>query len=316
MFQVIGGVYPTMITPYRDGKIDFPAVEALVEWYWKEGCDGIFAACQSSEIRFLSLEERVALTDAVVKKAKALAETDKTRPPMMIVASGHVSDGFDEQVKELTAVAEQKPDALILISNRMDLANTSEEAWIADAERLLKALPEEIPLGIYECPQPYKRLLTEGMIRWCIETGRFHFIKDTCCDGELLRRRLEICRDTPLKIFNANAQTLLQSLRDGAFGYCGVMANFHPSLYGMLMKTRSEELQGYLGLAAMLENLTYPVCAKYYLNRHQNLPMEWDARSADKEDFTPYRQDCIDQFALLDRFFCQKFQNGTKTVLG
>lgn len=302
MFQAIGGVYPTMITPYREGKIDFSAVEALVEWYWKEGCDGIFAACQSSEIRFLSLEERVELTKTVLRKARELAEKDKSRPPMSVVASGHVSDRFEDQVTELNAIAALKPDALILISNRMDIANTSEQAWIADAEKLLQAIDPEIPLGVYECPQPYKRLLTDGMIRWCIETGRFHFIKDTCCDATILRRRLDLCRDTPLKIFNANAQTLLQSLKDGAHGYCGVMANIHPSLYRELIRTHSEQLQGYLGLSAMLEGLTYPVCAKYYLDRHEGVSMEYDARSASKEAFTPYQRDCIDQFATLDRF--------------
>ena len=86
-FQVKGGVYPTMITPYKNREIDYDAVNKLVEWYWNEGCDGIFAACQSSDIMFLSLEERVKLTRTVIAKAKSLAETDKSREPMMIVAS-------------------------------------------------------------------------------------------------------------------------------------------------------------------------------------------------------------------------------------
>ena len=54
------GVFPTMVTPYtKEGKVDYEGVQALVEWYWKKGCDGIFAVCQSSEIFFLTLEERV-----------------------------------------------------------------------------------------------------------------------------------------------------------------------------------------------------------------------------------------------------------------
>ncbi len=301
-FNVIGGVYPTMITPYRNGEIDYNAVEELVEWYWKKGCDGIFAACQSSEILFLSLEERVRLTATVIRKAKALAEADPSRPPMMIVASGHVSDGFEDQVRELNAIAALKPDALILISNRMDIANTSDEAWIAETERLIAALPEDLPLGVYECPKPYKRLLSEKMIRWCAQTGRFYFIKDTCCDAGIIKKRLAICAGSPLKIFNANAQTLLQSLRDGAFGYCGVMANIHPELYVRLMKEDSDLLQGYLGLSAMLENLTYPVCAKYYLNKYEGIAMDLFARSADENNFTDYQKDCIDQFARLDGF--------------
>ena len=87
-FSVVKGVYPTMITPYKDGKIDEDGVRALVKFYWDTGCDGIFAVCQSSEIMFLSLEERVLLTRLVVAEAKKLAESDTSRAPMMIVASG------------------------------------------------------------------------------------------------------------------------------------------------------------------------------------------------------------------------------------
>lgn len=304
-FEVTYGVYPTMVTPYRkNGEIDYCAVEALVEWYWKRGCDGIFAVCQSSEILFLSLEERVRLTRTVIAKAKALAAQDRSRKPMQIVASGHISDRFDDQVKELNAIAAEGPDALILISNRMDIPNTSDEAWIADAERLIAHLPAEMPLGIYECPKPYKRLLSERMIKWCAGSGRFYFVKDTCCDADMIRRRLEWCKGSNLKLFNANAQTLLETVKDGCYGYCGVMANFHPDLYTRLLKgdlnsRAASVLQDFLGLAATVENLTYPCCAKYYLDRFGGVSMEPDARSADVNDLTPYQRSCVDQLAEL-----------------
>lgn len=304
-FEATYGVYPTMITPYRkNGEVDDTAVEALTEWYWKRGCDGIFADCQSSEIQFLTLDERVSILHTVMQKVYALAAQDPSRPRMTVVASGHVSDGFEDQVRELNAIAVEKPDALILISNRMDIANTSDEAWIADTGRLIAELPAEMPLGIYECPKPYKRLLTEKMLRWCAENGRFYFVKDTCCDAELIRARLEICKGSHLKLFNANAQTLLETVRAGVYGYCGVMANFHPDLYTRLLKgdlnsSDASLLQDFLGLAATIEGQTYPCCAKYYLNRFEGVAMEPDARSADVRNLTAYQKSCVDQLAEL-----------------
>lgn len=294
-----------MVTPYRkNGAVDDTAVEALTEWYWKRGCDGIFADCQSSEIQFLTLDERVSILHTVMQKVYALAEQDPSRPRMTVVASGHVSDGFEDQVRELNAIAAEKPDALILISNRMDIANTSDEAWIADTERLIAELPAEMPLGIYECPKPYKRLLSEKMLRWCVENGRFYFVKDTCCDAELIRARLEVCKGSHLKLFNANAQTLLETVRAGVYGYCGVMANFHPDLYTRLLKgdinsSDASLLQDFLGLAATIEGQTYPCCAKYYLNRFEGVAMEPDARSADVRNLTAYQKSCVDQLAEL-----------------
>ena len=304
-FEATYGVYPTMITPYRkSGEVDDTAVEALTEWYWKRGCDGIFADCQSSEIQFLTLDERVSILHTVMQKVYALAEQDPSRPRMTVVASGHVSDGFEDQVRELNAIAAEKPDALILISNRMDIANTSDEAWIADTERLIAELPADMPLGIYECPKPYKRLLSEKMLRWCVENGRFYFVKDTCCDAELIRARLEVCKGSHLKLFNANAQTLLETVRAGVYGYCGVMANFHPDLYTRLLKgdinsSDASLLQDFLGLAATIEGQTYPCCAKYYLNRFEGVAMEPDARSADVRNLTAYQKSCVDQLAEL-----------------
>ncbi len=304
-FEATYGVYPTMITPYqKNGAVDYDAVEVLTEWYWKRGCDGIFADCQSSEIQFLTLDERVKILHTVMRKVYALAEQDSSRPRMTVVASGHVSDGFADQVRELNAIAAEKPDALILISNRMDIANTSDEAWIADTERLIAELPADMPLGIYECPKPYKRLLSEKMLRFCVENGRFYFVKDTCCDADLIRTRLEICKGSHLKLFNANAQTLLETVRAGVYGYCGVMANFHPDLYTRLLKgdlnsSDASLLQDFLGLAATVEGQTYPCCAKYYLNKFEGVAMEPDARSADVRNLTAYQKSCVDQLAEL-----------------
>lgn len=314
-FSVIKGIYPTMITPYRDGRVDEDAVRALVRFYWETGCDGIFAACQSSEIMYLSVEERVALVRLVVQTARELAAADTSRPPMMIVASGHVSDEPGAQADELCRIAAEGPDALILITNRFDIANTTDAAWIADAEALLARLPADLPLGVYECPKPYKRLLSDAMLRWCVANGRFYFIKDTCCDADLIAHRLDICRGSHLEIFNANAQTLLPTLKAGGAGYCGVMANFHPELYVRLWRADwagkdASLLQDYLSLAATVETLTYPCCVKDYLNRYRGIAMETFARSADESLYTPYQRGCIDQFAELSEYITQNFEGG------
>ena len=58
--QFAGGVWPVMLTPFTDhNEVDYPALERLTEWYIENGVSGLFAVCQSSEMFFLSLEERV-----------------------------------------------------------------------------------------------------------------------------------------------------------------------------------------------------------------------------------------------------------------
>ena len=66
-------IFPTMITPYKkDRTIDYDTAVKYVDWYFENGMTGIFSVCQSSEIFFLSLEEKVKLNSVVYKRAKEL----------------------------------------------------------------------------------------------------------------------------------------------------------------------------------------------------------------------------------------------------
>ena len=91
-------------------------------------------------------------------------------------------------------------------------------------------------------------------------------------------------RGTAMGLFNANAQTLLPSLKLGAAGFSGVMANFHPDLYARLYQlfcqgdSRAQALQDFLGFAALSEKSAYPVTAKYHMNL-VGVPMELITRT-------------------------------------
>ena len=264
-------VFPTMITPYKeDGSVDYQTAEKYVQWYFENGCNGVFAICQSSEIFYLSLEERVKLNSVVWNKAKELEKTSGKR--FTVVSSGHISESIKDQAAELNAVAKSGSDAVILITNRLDLHDQGDDVWIANAEELLSYLPTDIKLGLYECPYPYKRLVTPKILDWCVKTGRFHYMKDTSCDSNVIAERNKQLDGSGFKLLNANCQTLLDSLQSGGFGYCGIMGNFHPALYVWLcnnFEKNPEEtkiIQSFLGTAGFTEaGLPYPLTAKYHM---------------------------------------------------
>ena len=294
--QINGGIYPTMITPYKDKKIDYDTAALLTDWYIQNGCSGVFAVCQSSEMAFLSLEEKVKLAKTVV---------DASKGRINVVASGHTSTSFDEQIRELSAIAETGVDAVVTVSNRFDLHNDGDDEWLRNAEKMLNSLDDSIQLGIYECPMPYKRLLTPRIIDWCIKTGRFSFIKDTCCSTEMLSDRLEQIKGSSLKLFNANGQTFLYSLERGASGYSGIMANYHPDLLVWLFenfkkdKEKAYFISNALCMSAFTENNAYPCTAKYYLNK-AGIKMDLFARSSDEKRMTGYQKLCIDKMFDFD----------------
>lgn len=256
------GVYPVMLTPFTENnEVDYEALGKLVDWYIEKGVNGLFADCQSSEMFFLSLEERVKIGEFVKKHADG-------RVP--VVTSGHISDSLEDQAKELTAIAGTGADAVILLTNRLAKENESDEVWLENLKKLLEMIPKDVPLGFYECPYPYKRIIRPELLKWCANTGRFYFIKDTSCDIENMKAKLEVIKGTNLKLFNANTSTLLETLELGASGYSGVMANFHPELYVKLCNiykedsSKARKIADFLTVASLIERQVYPVNAKFY----------------------------------------------------
>lgn len=254
------GVWPVMLTPFDDRReIDWHSLERLIDWYIARGVHGLFANCQSSEMFFLSQTESVALTKFVV---------EKTAGRVPVVASGHTADAESQQVEQLHEIGATGVDSVILISNRLAPRSADNDVVLANLQALVGKLPAALTLGIYECPTPYKRLLSDAVVAWCAASGRFTFIKDTCCDIDVIRRRLALIKGSRLNIANANAQTLLASLRLGASGYSGIMASFHPELYVWLCDHFAAEpekaaiLARYLTAASLVEPVDYPICCK------------------------------------------------------
>lgn len=297
----------TMITPYRaDGSVDYETAEKYVEWYYNAGLDGIFAICQSGEIFFLSLEERVELNRRVYKKAKAL-EKSGTRK-FTVVSSGHISDTIEEQARELRAVYESGTDSLIMITNRLDINNEGDDVFIANLEKLISLLPREAKLGLYECPYPYKRLVTPRILDYCVKSGRFTHMKDTCCDAFVMAERSAQLRGSGFKLLNANCQTLLESMQNGGDGYCGIMCNYHPKLYAWLGANfekepeRAKLIQSVLGTFGFTEvGIPYPLSAKYHMTlcgTETNLI----TRNPACNPLTDYAKSCVEQMKTATDF--------------
>jgi len=299
MKTIPDGVYPTMVTPFTDdNKIDFSAVERLLMWYADKGVDGIFAICQSSEIFYLSFEEKLSLLKFIMAN----------RPEgVCVIASGHTADDLDTQIEEAKRYIQEGIDAYVFISNRFARSDEGDAVFLNNIEKAVDSLPD-IALGIYECPYPYKRLIKPDTLGRLAQTGRFQFLKDTCCDPMMIKEKLRAVKGTGLKIFNANSTTLLETLEAGCSGFSGVMANFHPEIYSWLCKNYKKEpekakiIRDFVGFFSLAECQMYPVNAKYYLGL-EGLGMGCASRSRDSSEFTVNRKMEIDQMRALTLMF-------------
>jgi 4-hydroxy-tetrahydrodipicolinate synthase len=293
------GVWPTMITPFMEtDRIDYYGLEHLIEWYIRKKATGLFTVCQSSEMFYLTLAERIELAKFVKKQVDG-------RIP--VIASGHVADSLGDQLEEVKRIWATGIDVFVILTNRFAGPDESDDLWMMNVEWLLNKLPE-VKFGIYEVPYPYKRLLSPRLLQWCAATGRFLFFKDTSCDIRQIQAKLIAVRGSNLKLFNANSATLLATLQMGASGYSGVMTNFFPDLYVWLVSNwnhypkKAALVQNMIGTAALVERQCYPVNAKYFL-RNQGISIALKTRSRDIREFGATERLEIDQLAEVYRLF-------------
>ena len=291
MRSIPNGVYPTMITPYTDDdKIDFGAVERLLNWYSENNITGVFAVCQSSEMWFLNFEERLELMKFIV---------DHKPAGMTVVASGHTAEDLDRQVYESNAFIDTGVDAYVFLSNRFAKPEESDDILLKNLDYVVSRIPE-IGLGIYECPYPYKRLLTPYVLKKLADSGKFQFLKDTCCDPAQIKEKLEAVQGSNLKIFNANAATLLETLEMGCAGFSGIMANFFPDLCSELCACyqtdpeKAKKLQAFIGFSSMAEAQAYPINCKYF-HQLEGTGMGLHSRSQKMENFNINVKECTRQ---------------------
>ena len=255
-------VFPAMITPFKlDKSIDWDGVDRLTDWYIESGVDGLLAVGQSSEMFALTDEERFRLAGRVVERADG-------RVP--VLASGTFSRSIAAQAAFIRKMADTGVALVVIIASQMAEADEDDAIWRSSVAKLLD-LTGDIKLGLYEGPQPYHRLISAKLVAWAAQTKRFYILKETSRSIEHLQAKIDASVGSNLSIFNADATTLLQSMRMGAMGYCGIAANFYPNAIVWLCENfaspQADRVQSLLGLADPAIHHHYPVSAKAYRKR-------------------------------------------------
>ena len=260
--DLAGGVWPVMLTAFtRNRQIDWDGVDRLTDWYIASGVAGLFAVCGSSEMRELTAEERLALAERVVKRANGRVQ---------VVATGTFGGTIEQQAVFVQRMAGTGVAAVVCLVNELAGQDQTDELWKANVEELLEKTGE-IPLGLYECPMPYHRLLRPQLLAWIASTRRFLWLKETSEQLDSIGKKIAAVQGTPLRFYNANTVTLLRSLHLGGNGFSGIAANFCPALFVWLCRhfeehpQMAERLQRFLSIAGALKGYKYPASAKQFL---------------------------------------------------
>jgi 4-hydroxy-tetrahydrodipicolinate synthase len=267
MEQQQKGFIPVMLTPFKDnGEIDYKVLTQLTEIYLKAGAAGLFANCLSSEMFELSDAEKLQAIKHIINVAGG---------SVPVVATGTFGGAIEKQADFVKQVYDTGADAVIVLASLIADEPESDEIF---NERIFKLfdLTENIPLGFYECPVPYKRLLSPEQLKQFVGTGRVIYHKDTCLDLDQIKQKLKAAQGNPkFGLYDAYMVHAVDSLKAGSAGLSCIQGNFFPELIVWLcnnyanesLKEQVTDVQQFLIDNMDVMHNVYPVIAKYYLNK-------------------------------------------------
>ena len=260
------GFIPVMLTPFKDnGEVDYDGLTRLTELYINAGSAGLFANCLSSEMFELSEDERLKVVGHVVKVANG---------KVPVVATGTFGGPIAKQADFVKRIYDTGLEAVIGITGLLASESDSDEIFDANVAELLN-LTGNIPMGFYECPVPYKRLISPAQLGNLVKTGRVTYHKDTCLDIDQVRAKIVATEGYNFGLYDAYMVHAVESLKAGSAGLSCIQGNFYPELIAWLCKNYNNESvkeqvdsvqQFFIDNMDVMHNV-YPTVAKYSLQR-------------------------------------------------
>jgi 4-hydroxy-tetrahydrodipicolinate synthase len=255
------GSYPPLLTPFRNGKVDFKKFAELAERQVREGSHGVLVCGTTGEPSSLTIDERTELV-------KVAVEVVAKRIPV-VAATG--SQSFAETV-ELTARAEKAGADAVLVVTPYYIKPSQRglvEYFVSVGQRT------ELPLMIYHIPgRAAVSVKSSTVARIAERTPNLVGIKHATNDLELVTELL-MEMGSEFRIFCGLEALSLPMLVVGASGLMSAVSNLAPARVAALYEAVE---QGNLAAARQLHSElfelnqsifldTNPVPLKYMMSR-------------------------------------------------
>jgi 4-hydroxy-tetrahydrodipicolinate synthase len=296
---------PVMITPFNlKAGLDLDMVSILVEFYLAAGAKGLFANCLSSEMFSITEDERLMLTKHIVQQVNG-------RVP--VVATGSFGLTIAEKAIFTKKIYDTGIDAAIMITGHFAKESDSDDILLHHFDEMFNLTPN-IPLGMYECPAPYKRIIGAETFKTLLSANRLVYHKDTSIDPKQVSAKLNVLKamDNQLEFYDAHTPNAVSSIQSGAKGMSSISGNFYPEIMVWLVNNANNPalqaevnwLQDELSKVDPMIHIGYPLSAKYFLQK-RGIPIRTISRALAVK-LTPDQTNALDQ--LYDRFvfWCEK----------
>lgn len=266
--QKFDGAFALLLTPFHaDGAIDWNAYDRYVDWQLSHNPHGLFAVCGSSEMKWLTLDERLKLAQRAVDRAG----------DVRVVATANLEEDVDAHADEIKRMAETGVAAVVLVPPQgmgHDLERFADYfAHLADRA--------PCPVILYEWPLRTPHRIPAEIYAELVNAHGVVGIKDTTCTVEGIRAKIDAAPNSI--VYQANTPYLIEAVEMGARGIMAITSAAAADAVVQFWQAAKEQTpdraqrhQSLVFLDALLR-FGYPATAKYLAAR-RGAPMEIDCR--------------------------------------
>lgn len=237
------GVFTALITPFKDGAVDFPAYDALVARQLEAGVAGLVPVGTTGEAATLSEEEAEALIARTVKLAEGRA----------LILAGAGANDTHKAIEKAKRAEAAGADALLVVTPYYN--KPSQTGLVAHYAAVAEST--SLPIVLYSVPgRCGVEIAPETCAALMERCGNIVAIKEAGGDAARVTKLRAACGDR-LIVHSGDDALTLPFLSLGAVGVTSVVSNVAPrEMVAMVNAWHAGDIAGALKLHEMIAELT------------------------------------------------------------
>lgn len=241
------GCMVALITPFKDGEINFEEMSSLIDWQVDQGVDGIVPCGTTGESATLSLEEHKEIIRFVVDKVGG-------RVP---VIAGAGSNNTKESLELLKCAKERGADGALIICPYYN--KPTQEGIYQHYKYLSEAV--DIPIVLYNIPSRTGINMEPHTIKRLFQIKNIVGIKEASGSINQASAIIDHCKDD-LTLVSGEDSLILPLLSIGGKGVISATANIVAKDMSLLIR---KYFAGNINMAKEIHYKLLPICHNMFI---------------------------------------------------
>ena len=214
------GAATALITPFKDGKIDYVNMGKLIEWQIEQGIDALVVCGTTGEASTLSSKEKVQLTKFTVDLAAG-------RVPVIAGTGGNCTESTLALTQEIEALG---VDGLLIITPYYN--KCTEAGLISHFEKIADAV--STPILMYSVPSRTGVNMTEAAVKVLKEHPNIVGLKEASGNlSQVCQLAAHISED--FSLYSGSDDQTVPILSLGGLGCISTVSNLIPAVYSCMI---------------------------------------------------------------------------------